>query len=108
MASDTLELIQGDADITLSGVVFDAATKKPMILTGYALVLFFWSYDDGALKQTLYPTVTDELKGEYDVIVPGTCMAIPGSFEFEMQLTKGTTVQTIPRRQRVTVKSQRG
>jgi hypothetical protein len=108
VASDTLEFIQGDANIVLTGVVFDEATSQPVDLTDYAMSIFYWSLEDGELRQTLVPTVTDALKGEYEVIVLAECLETPGDFEFEMQLTKGLAIQTMTRRQRVLVKSQRG
>jgi hypothetical protein len=108
VASDTLEFIQGDANIVLTGVVFDEETSEPVDLTGYSMTLFYWNRDDGELRQTLVPVATDALKGEYEVILIAECLEEPGNFEFEMQLTKGLVIQTMTRRQRAVVKSQRG
>ena len=43
MASDTLEFVQGDANLVLTGTAIDATTKSAINLTGYDLTIFFWS-----------------------------------------------------------------
>lgn len=106
--ANTLEFVQGDANITLSGVVVDAESQAPINLAGSALVVHFWSLEDGELKQTLTPTITDAALGKFDLVVTTACLESPGNFEFEMQVTKGAVVQTIPRKQRALIKPQRG
>ena len=108
MASDTLEFVQGDANLVLTGKAVDATTKSVINLTGYNLTVFFWSSEDRVLVATLPATVTSPLTGGFEVTVTEACLAVPGNFDFELQLTKGPIVQTAPSLKRASVRPQRG
>lgn len=108
MASDTLEFVQGDANLVLTGTAIDATTKKAINLTGYDLLVFFWGAEDQVLVATLPATVTSPLTGGFQVTVTEECLAVPGNFELELQLTKGPVIQTAPSLKRASVRPQRG
>jgi hypothetical protein len=108
VASDTLEFVQGDANLILTGTAVDANTKSVINLTGYALTVFFWSSENRVLVATLPATVTSPLTGGFEVTMTEECLANSGNFDFELQLTKGPIVQTAPSLKRVSVRPQRG
>jgi hypothetical protein len=108
VASDTLEFVQGDANLVLTGTAIDATTKSVINLTGYDLTVFFWSAENEELVATLTANVTSPLTGGFEVTMTEECLANPGNFDFELQLTKGSIVQTAPSLKRASVRPQRG
>ena len=106
--ADTLEFVQGDANLVLTGTAIDATTKQAINLTGYDLTVFFWNTENNILIATLTANVTSPLTGGFQLTLTEECLANPGNFDFELQLTKGPIVQTAPSLKRASVRPQRG
>jgi hypothetical protein len=109
MAMPAILLVEGDADIDIDITLTDKSNgDAPIDVSSSVVRLYYIEQGGTALVATVVCTAPN---GGADGLVrarlPAACMANPGLFEGEFEVTTGTQVQTVYDIQKFKVRDQR-
>lgn len=103
--SDTVKLVQGDADVDIEVTLTDQSDGSAIDISAADVLLFYRKVGASALTATVVCTKPGAI-GKVIATLPAVCMAESGAYVGEFQLTTGSKIQTVNQKQKFRVREQ--
>ena len=105
----TIKVVQGDANLAFTATITDDETGDPVDLSASTVRLYYREVGGSGTPITVNCTLpgggTDGVVG---ATLPASCFVNAGSFEAEVEVTTGSQVKTVPKKQLFEVREQIG
>lgn len=107
MSGDVIELVQGDQNVDVDFTITDAATGAAVNLSGSTAALYYRAVGASGLTATVNCSLPNAgVDGLVRATLPAACMAVAGQYDGEIEITQGSRIQTIYKKQKFKVREQ--
>jgi hypothetical protein len=96
MASRTIKLVQGDANIAVEFTLTDKESGDAIDVSASTVTLYYRKSDESALRATVVCTFSsDGSDGRCIATLPEACMEDEGAYQGEVEILTGSQKQTM-------------